>query len=82
MPTEPPASMIRFSLASIVIAVPEPTLIAPPLVMRMSSGPEPPGFDVAIGVVRAVEITTSAIAPEAAIRGAIATAVASRIRIR
>ncbi|HVL41424.1 MAG TPA: hypothetical protein VM348_04645 [Brevundimonas sp.] len=82
MLTALPVSMVRFSLASIVIAVPEPILIAPALVIRMSSGPAPPGFDVAIGVVRAVEITTSAIAPEAAIRGAIATAVASRIRIR
>jgi hypothetical protein len=38
--------------------------------------------DVRIGVVRLVLITTSAAAWEAASRGAIATAVASRIRIR
>jgi hypothetical protein len=50
--------------------------------MRMSSAPGSDAFEVVMGVVRVVEITTSAMAPDAAIRGAIATAVASRIRIR
>jgi hypothetical protein len=54
----------------------------PPLAMRIVSGPVPVAVEVAIGVFRVVEITTSATAPVAVSRGAIATAVASRIRIR
>jgi hypothetical protein len=65
-----------------VTAAPLVTAIEPPLAKRMLSGvPAAVALEVVIGVVRAVEITSSAWAPAATIRGAIATAVASRIRI-
>ena len=64
-------------------AVPVTTVMPPLPEIRISSAtPVPPAFEVVMGVVRTVVITTSAMAPVAAIRGAIATAVASRIRIR
>jgi hypothetical protein len=65
-----------------VTATPLVRVIEPFEAIRILSGPEPVAFWVEMGVVRPVEITTSAMAPDAAIRGAIATAVASRIRIR
>ncbi|PKO58997.1 MAG: hypothetical protein CVU25_03200 [Betaproteobacteria bacterium HGW-Betaproteobacteria-19] len=77
-----PLSMSRLWLELTVTAMPLDRVMVPADAKRMSSGPDPVAFDVLIGVVRAVEITTSAMAPDAAIRGAIATAVASRIRIR
>jgi hypothetical protein len=78
----PVPSVVKLWFESTVTAVPEVRVMLPLLVRRMESGPVPVALDVVIAVVRAVEITTSAIAPEAASRGAIATAVASRIRIR
>ena len=77
----PLPAMLKVWLVSTVTAVPEVTVIAPPESIRMLSAPEPVALPVVIGVVLVVVITTSAIAPFAAIRGAIATAVASRIRI-
>ncbi len=82
IPIELPESMSKSWLEFTVTATPLVRLMAPADARRMLSGPDPVAFAVVIGVVRAVEITTSAIAPDAAIRGAIATAVASRIRIR
>ena len=75
-------SIVKSWFESTVTAVPAARLMAPDPDRRISSGPVPVAFDVVIGVVRTVVITTSAMAPVAAIRGAIATAVASRIRIR
>ncbi|HZW15216.1 MAG TPA: hypothetical protein VFF66_03065 [Brevundimonas sp.] len=82
MVIELPESMSNPWLEFTVTATPLLIAIEPPDAMRMLSGPLPVAFAVVIGVVRAVEITTSAMAPEAAIRGAIATAVASIIRIQ
>ena len=82
MVIEAPVSISTLWLEFRVTATPLPTLIAPPEATRMLSAPDPVAFAVVIGVVRAVEMTTSAIVPVAASRGAIATAVASRIRIR
>jgi hypothetical protein len=82
MVMELPESMSKLWLELTVTAVPLFSVIEPPDAMRMLSGPLPVAFAVVIGVVRDVETTTSAMAPEAAIKGAIATAVASIIRIR
>ncbi|GLS00066.1 hypothetical protein GCM10007859_00690 [Brevundimonas denitrificans] len=83
MVIEPVPSMEKSWLESTVTAVPETREMPPPLEIRIwSAVPVPVAFDVVIGVVRTVVSTTSAMAPVAAIRGAIATAVASRIRIR
>ena len=58
------------------------TAMLPPLARRMLSGPDPVALEVWIGVVLAFEITISAWAPVATSMGAIATAVASSLRIR
>src|SRR5690606_12368227 len=78
----PPVSSLKSWLLFTVSATPLFTAIEPALEMRMLSAPEPVAFEVVIGVVREVEVTASAMAPDAAIRGAVATARASRIRIR
>ena len=65
-----------------VTATPVDKAIEPFAASRTSSGAAPVAVAVAIGVVRAVEITVSAQAPEATTIGAIATAVASSARIR
>ena len=73
--TERPASTangLLMLLVGLLLLVGGPVLVAQ----------DPDNVVLVIGVVRAVEITISAIAPEAAIRGATATALASRIRIR
>ena len=77
-----PPSMVKLWLEFTVTATPLLRMMEPPPVKRMLSGPLPVALRVVIGVVRAVETTTSAMAPEAAIKGAIATAVASIIRIQ
>jgi hypothetical protein len=82
MVIDPVPSRVKSLSELTVTAAPFTTAIEPPAAIRMSSGPDPVAFAVVIGVVRAVEMTTSAKAPDAIIRGAIATAVASRIRIR
>ncbi len=76
-------SSVKSWLESTVTAVPDNSEMPPlPEIRMWSAVPVSVAFDVVIGVVRTVVITTSAMAPVAASRGAIATAVASRIRIR
>ena len=79
---DPPLSRSTVLLLFRVTAAPEATATLPPLAMRMLSAAVPVALDVCIGVVRAFEITISAWDPVATIKGAIATAVASKIRIR
>ncbi|WP_312686836.1 hypothetical protein [Brevundimonas nasdae] len=79
---EPPESTVTVLFESRVTAVPLVRVMLPPLAIRILSAAVPVALDVRIGVVRSDEMTISAWAPAAANRGAIATAVASRIRIR
>ncbi len=60
MVMEPPLSISTVLFESSVIAAPEVTAIEPPLAMRTLSAAVPVALDVWIGVVRAVETTTSA----------------------
>ena len=57
---EEPLSRSTPWFESIVTAAPAATATEPPLAMRMLSGVVPLAVDVAIGVVRAVEMTSSA----------------------
>ncbi len=80
---EPVLSIEKLWLEFTVTAVPEVREMPPlPVIRMLSAVPVSVAFAVVMGVVRTVVITTSAMAPVAASRGAIATAVASRIRIR
>ena len=78
----PPLSMVTSLLESSVIAAPLVKVMLPPLLMTTSSAALPVAFAVRIGVVRPSEMVISAWAPAAASKGAIATAVASSLRIR
>ena len=76
-------SIVKSWLEFTVTAVPDVREMPPlPEIRMLSAVPPSVAFNVVIGAVRTVVITTSAMAPVAASRGAIATAVASRIRIR
>ena len=57
---DPPLSISTMWLESRVTAAPDATATLPPLAMRMLSGAVPVAVDVWIGVVRAVDTTTSA----------------------
>ena len=54
----PPVDRVKVLFESTVTAVPDERLIAPPDASSRLAGPEPPGFEVTIGVVRAVLMTT------------------------
>ena len=77
----PPLAIVRPWLELIVTAVPDVSRITPPFASWIAEGAPLFAVAVAIGVVRSLLITTWAVAPEAIINGASATAAASLIRM-